>query len=93
MLFRYAKSCSVKTRGKQYWTGCTDKAAVGGFSLQATLFAFEDNIAVVPPPAVCLRRVVVSYGQGGLDSEVAADRVSQTPVFGVYTYRGSVFFL
>lgn len=51
-LVQYVMGCQSKTRGKQYWTACSDKSAVGGFSLQATLFAFGDNLAVLAPPAV-----------------------------------------
>jgi hypothetical protein len=51
-LYRYVQTAKSRTRGQQFWTACSDKSAVGGFSLQATLFAFSDNTGICAPPAV-----------------------------------------
>jgi hypothetical protein len=59
VLYRYVMSCKSKTVNKQNWTCCSDKSSVGGFALQATLFAFSNNVAVVAPPAVPMDRRVV----------------------------------
>lgn len=52
MLVRYKKTAEQRFAGLQYWTGCSDKSAVGGFTLQATMFVANSNVAVIPPPAV-----------------------------------------
>lgn len=73
-LAQYVATAKQKTRGRQYWSGCSDKSAVGGFSLQATLFAFGDNLAVVAPPAV--RRGVGGAATADGDSGAGSHRQS-----------------
>lgn len=51
-LLRYVLSAQPRAKGQQYWSVCTDKAACGGFNLQAGLAVFPDNLGIVLPPAV-----------------------------------------
>jgi hypothetical protein len=89
MLFRYTETCKLKTRGQQYWTSCSDKSAVGGFSMQVTLFAFSNNVGIVPPPAFAGQRVArvcrnSSVGEGSAHKEFPPEK------FGAYAHGGSV---
>ena len=65
MLYRYVRSCVKATSGQQYWSCCSDKSAVGGFSLQATCFAFGDNTGIVAPPSVCETQTQYMYNLFG----------------------------
>lgn len=54
------ESCIAKSEGHKYFSTCSDKAAVGGFNLQAGLIVLANGTAVVPPPQV--RAVTASGG-------------------------------
>ena len=54
-LVRHLLSCPQKAQMPQYLSLCSDKAAAGGFQLQASLLVLPDNTALVAPPQVmCL---------------------------------------
>lgn len=65
-LARYLESSRVVCQGAQYASVCTDKASVGGFSMQCSLIVLPDGTGVVPPPQVGSVSVEVSVALSGL---------------------------
>ena len=51
-LVKHILACKAKTKGCQFLSVCSDKAAVGGFNLQSSIFVLPDNTAMVAPPQV-----------------------------------------
>lgn len=53
-IVRYMSTCKALVKECRFLALCTDKAAVGGFNLQATTMTLPDNSALVPPPQAML---------------------------------------